>query len=252
MTTRILLAPIKVSVGLVKLELRIVRGVARLAFELGRESARGESRGDGAAAEAATEPASPAAVVDEPPAPRPARTTRSGSRPRGAAASRGSATARKPAARKPASTRRPATPRRPAAAAPEPAAPPAPEPAPPAPEPGPAATATGPAATATGPAATPPPEAPRRSSDPTPGELAAAREALREAEGEDLVASVGPAAHAGPEIHLDPPWEGYDAMALDEVLGRLQAADPTTLAAVRLYESTHESRQAILLATETP
>jgi hypothetical protein len=244
MTTRILLAPIKVSVGLVKLELRIVRGVARLAFELGRESARGESRGDGAAAEAATEPASPAAVVDEPPAPRPARTTRSGSRPRGAAASRGSATARKPAARKPASTRRPATPRRPAAAS-EPAAPPAPEPAPPEPAPEPAATAPGPAAT-------PAPEAPRRSSDPTPGEVAAAREALREAEGEDPVASVGPAAHAGPEIHLDPPWEGYDAMALDEVLGRLQAADPTTLAAVRLYESTHESRQAILLATETP
>ena len=30
-------------------------------------------------------------------------------------------------------------------------------------------------------------------------------------------------------------------MALDEVLGRLQDADPTTLAAVRLYESTHES-----------
>jgi len=242
MTTRILLAPIKVSVGLVKLELRIVRGVARLAFELGRESARGESRGDGAAAEAATEPASPAAVVDEPPAPRPARTTRSGSRPRGAAASRGSATARKPAARKPASTRRPATPRRPAAAS-EPAAPPAPEPAPPEPAPEPAAP---------GPAATPAREAPRRSSDPTPGEVAAAREALREAEGEDPVASVGPAAHAGPEIHLEPPWEGYDAMALDEVLGRLQAADPTTLAAVRLYESTHESRQAILLATETP
>jgi len=242
MTTRILLAPIKVSVGLVKLELRIVRGVARLAFELGRESARGESRGDGAAAEAATEPASPAAVVDEPPAPRPARTTRSGSRPRGAAASRGSATARKPAARKPASTRRPATPRRPAAAS-EPAAPPAPEPAPPEPAPEPAAP---------GPAATPAREAPRRSSDPTPGEVAAAREALREAEGEDPVASVGPAAHAGPEIHLDPPWEGYDAMALDEVLGRLQAADPTTLAAVRLYESTHETRQAILLATETP
>ena len=242
MTTRILLAPIKVSVGLVKLELRIVRGVARLAFELGRESARGQSHGDGAAAEAAPEPASPAAVVDEPPAPRPARTTRSGSRPRGAAASRGSATARKPAARKPASTRRPATPRRPAAAS-EPAAPPAPEPAPPEPAPEPAAP---------GPAATPAREAPRRSSDPTPGEVAAAREALREAEGEDPVASVGPAAHAGPEIHLDPPWEGYDAMALDEVLGRLQAADPTTLAAVRLYESTHESRQAILLATETP
>jgi hypothetical protein len=251
MTTRILLAPIKVSVGLVKLELRIVRGVARLAFELGRESARGQSHGDGAAAEAAPEPASPAAVVDEPPAPRAARTTRGGSRPRGAAASRGSAASRKPAARKPASTRRPATPRRPAPAA-EPAAPPAPEPAPPEPAPPAPEPAPEPAATATGPAAVPAPEAPRRSSDPTPGEVAAAREALREAEGEDPVASVGPAAHAGPEIHLEPPWEGYDAMALDEVLGRLQAADPTTLAAVRLYESTHESRQAILLATETP
>ncbi len=107
MTTRILLAPIKVSIGLVKLELRIVRSVARLAFELGRESARGESHDNGAAAEAAPEPASPAAVADEPVAPRAARTTRSAARPRGAT------TSRKPAARKPATTRRPAAPRRP-------------------------------------------------------------------------------------------------------------------------------------------
>jgi hypothetical protein len=40
-------------------------------------------------------------------------------------------------------------------------------------------------------------------------------------------------------------------MALDEVLARLQDADATLVAAVRLYESTHESRQAILLATES-
>ena len=241
MTTRILLAPIKVSVGLVKLELRIVRGVARLAFELGRESARGESR-DNAAAEAPPERPSPAAVADEPAAPRAARTTRSAARPRGAT------TSRKPAARKPASARRPAAPRRPAAAR-EPGAG-APEPAAPPPEP--TAAPPEPAAAPPAPAAPTGPAAPRHSSDLTPGEVAAAREALREAEGENPVASVGPAAHAGPEIHLDPPWEGYDAMALDEVLGRLQAADPTTLAAVRLYESTHESRQAILLATETP
>src|SRR4029079_3702137 len=64
--------------------------------------------------------------------------------------------------------------------------------------------------------------------------------------GEPPAARAARAARAGPETHLDPPWEGYDAMALDEVLGRLQAADPTTLAAVRLYESTHEQRQAIL------
>jgi hypothetical protein len=40
-------------------------------------------------------------------------------------------------------------------------------------------------------------------------------------------------------------------MALDEVLGRLADADETLLAAVRLYESQGEARQAILLATET-
>jgi hypothetical protein len=41
-------------------------------------------------------------------------------------------------------------------------------------------------------------------------------------------------------------------MALDEVLARLEGADETVVAAVRLYEGTHENRQAILLATETP
>jgi hypothetical protein len=41
-------------------------------------------------------------------------------------------------------------------------------------------------------------------------------------------------------------------MALDEVLGRLADADEALVAAVRLYESTRENRQAILLATETP
>jgi hypothetical protein len=40
-------------------------------------------------------------------------------------------------------------------------------------------------------------------------------------------------------------------MPLDEVLGRLADADETLLAAVRLYESTHENRQAVLLATES-
>ena len=68
----------------------------------------------------------------------------------------------------------------------------------------------------------------------------------------ETVTSAGPSAHAGPEVHLAPPWEGYDEMALDEVLARLADADETTLAAVRLYESRGESRQAILLATDTP
>jgi hypothetical protein len=40
-------------------------------------------------------------------------------------------------------------------------------------------------------------------------------------------------------------------MPLDQVLARLEGADDTLVAAVRLYEGRNESRQAILLATET-
>ncbi|HEU4977571.1 MAG TPA: hypothetical protein VFT42_01615 [Solirubrobacteraceae bacterium] len=63
------------------------------------------------------------------------------------------------------------------------------------------------------------------------------------------VASVGPSAHAGAEVHVDAPWEGYDEMALQDILGRLENADEAAVAVVRLYESQHENRQAILLAT---
>jgi hypothetical protein len=92
----------------------------------------------------------------------------------------------------------------------------------------------------------------KRATGPTKGEAAAIREAQREAEGTAPVESVGPERHAGPEIHVEAPWPGYDEMPLDEVLARLADADETLLAAVRLYEGRHESRQAILLATETP
>jgi hypothetical protein len=83
----------------------------------------------------------------------------------------------------------------------------------------------------------------RRRSGPTTGEAAAIRAAQRESE----AGAGGP----GPELRLAEPWDGYDAMRLDEVLERLQDADPTQLAVVRLYESQHENRHAILLATAT-
>src|SRR4051812_27660358 len=92
----------------------------------------------------------------------------------------------------------------------------------------------------------------KRASGPSRAEVDAIREAQRETEAADAVASVGPETGAGPEIHVDAPWPGYDEMPLDEVLARLEGADAAVLAAVRLYEGTHESRQAILLATETP
>src|SRR3954467_11049443 len=92
----------------------------------------------------------------------------------------------------------------------------------------------------------------KRATGPTRGEAAAIREAQRETEGTAPVASAGPEAGAGPEIHVEAPWAGYDEMPLDEILARLEGADEAVVAAVRLYEGQHESRQAILLATETP
>jgi hypothetical protein len=66
---------------------------------------------------------------------------------------------------------------------------------------------------------------------------------------ETPVASVGPREHAGAEVHVDPPWEGYDEMPLQDILARLEEADEAAVAVVRLYEAQHENRQAILLAT---
>jgi hypothetical protein len=83
-----------------------------------------------------------------------------------------------------------------------------------------------------------------RAAGPTRADAAAIREANREAEAAEH--APGP----GPEVRVAAPWEGYDAMPLDEVLGRLQDADEVLLAAVRLYETERENRQMILLATE--
>jgi hypothetical protein len=66
---------------------------------------------------------------------------------------------------------------------------------------------------------------------------------------EELVAEAGPEREPGPEIHVDEPWPGYDAMELDEVLAQLEDADEAQVAIVRLYERQHENRQAVLLAT---
>jgi pyruvate/2-oxoglutarate dehydrogenase complex dihydrolipoamide acyltransferase (E2) component len=113
----------------------------------------------------------------------------------------------------------------------EPAGADAVEPAePPAPAPPPAARTRPPQRRAT----------PRRA-EPTRGEVAAMREAAREAE-------TGGADSVGAQVHVAEPWAGYDAMRLDEVLARLQDATEVELAVVRAYEREHEARQAILLS----
>jgi hypothetical protein len=62
------------------------------------------------------------------------------------------------------------------------------------------------------------------------------------------VAEEGAEDGAGPELHIDEPWEGYDRMAAVEVCDRLTAATAELAAAVELYESTRRSRRSVLEA----
>jgi hypothetical protein len=64
------------------------------------------------------------------------------------------------------------------------------------------------------------------------------------------VAEEGAEYGAGPELHIDEPWDGYDRMAAVEVCDRLTAATAELAAAVELYESTRRSRRSVLDAAE--
>ena len=215
--TRLLTLPITIPLRVVALQLRLARGAAGIALDLTRDLAGGSpmDREDEAPPPPPTTPAAPRAAGPDPAeAPRRAR--------RNAAVQRTRARREPPAATT-------------ATEVPPPAAGEAPRPRP---------RRAARKATAAKPAR-------KRTTGPTRGQAAAIREAQRETEAAAPVASVGPETGAGPEIHVEAPWAGYDDMPLDQVLARLEGADDTLLAVVRLYEAQHESRQAILLATET-
>lgn len=53
---------------------------------------------------------------------------------------------------------------------------------------------------------------------------------------------------AGAEFHVRTPWPGYERMQADDILKRLQQADPAELAAVQLYERNHRARETVLAA----
>jgi hypothetical protein len=55
---------------------------------------------------------------------------------------------------------------------------------------------------------------------------------------------------AGAELHVEPPWDGYDQMTAADIRDRLAAATVTEAAAVELYESTGKSRRSVLDAAE--
>jgi hypothetical protein len=219
--TRLLTLPIRIPLRIAALQLRIARTATEMALDLTRDLAGGSrlNRDDAVAAnEAPAAPVTPAAP--RPAGPDPVEPARQ--------------------ARRRAAVQRTRARREPPAATTATEVPPAPDEAP---RPRPRRTAR--KATAAKPARA-------RRTGPARGQAAAIREAQRETEGTAPAASAGPAAGAGPEIHVEAPWEGYDAMALDEVLARLEGADDATVAAVRMYEGLHENRQAIVLATETP
>ena len=64
------------------------------------------------------------------------------------------------------------------------------------------------------------------------------------------VAEEGAEDGAGPELHVDPPWDGYDRMTAADIRDRVAAATPVEIAAVELYESTHKARRTVLDAAE--
>ena len=87
-----------------------------------------------------------------------------------------------------------------------------------------------------------------------PAEAGADSEELAHVDSEPVVVAVAadPGAHEGPgpQLSVEEPWEGYDAMRSDAIVQRLAGADEATLARVRLYEGTHRRRQGVLRATE--
>jgi len=55
---------------------------------------------------------------------------------------------------------------------------------------------------------------------------------------------------AGAAIHVMEPWTGYAHMSAKDVIDRARRANAAELAAVRLYESRHRSRQTVLATVD--
>jgi hypothetical protein len=55
---------------------------------------------------------------------------------------------------------------------------------------------------------------------------------------------------AGAAITVMEPWRGYAHMSAKDVIERARGANRAELAAVRLYESRHRSRQTVLAAVD--
>jgi ferritin-like metal-binding protein YciE len=95
-------------------------------------------------------------------------------------------------------------------------------------------------------------KAAKKASRPEPkltrGAAGRVREAERENETEEAVESEGAGA-PGAELHVAPPWDGYDDMKAADIISRLRGAPDAVRAMARLYEETNKRRKSILDAT---
>ncbi len=66
--------------------------------------------------------------------------------------------------------------------------------------------------------------------------------------GDEAVASFGPEDDAGSTVHVQAPWDGYDAHPAAEVIKRVRAGDEATRAVVLLYEQSHKARASVIKA----
>ena len=86
-----------------------------------------------------------------------------------------------------------------------------------------------------------------------PGQPPAVEEPVHFSEEPELVredAEPGAEDGAGAAVRVLEPWHGYVRMSAREVIARARQANRAELAAVRLYESRHRSRQTVLAAVD--
>jgi hypothetical protein len=96
---------------------------------------------------------------------------------------------------------------------------------------------------------TEPPRQPR----PAPPEPLPVQEPVHVSEEPQLVqefSEPGAEDGAGAQMTVMEPWNGYARMNARDVIERARASSPAELAAVRLYEARHRSRQTVLAAVD--
>jgi hypothetical protein len=63
-------------------------------------------------------------------------------------------------------------------------------------------------------------------------------------------AEAGAEEGAGPEVHVDEPWDRYRQMRVADIRDRVAVAGLEELAVIQLYETTHRRRRSVLDAVE--